>query len=117
MHSLAKRFSFRRQSAGNVTSFFLDGKGEQKKYQGFRKTEGGELVAESLLWDNETLAATNKTTINTISTDNGDDNPLKLSRRCSFPEEIGMRSLTKRFSFRKESTGNQTVEQKNYPGI
>mmetsp|Transcript_7262 Transcript_7262/g.10666 ORF Transcript_7262/g.10666 Transcript_7262/m.10666 type:complete len:256 (-) Transcript_7262:88-855(-) len=47
---LTNMFSFRRYSTGNAPFFFMEGE-KEKKYQGYRKTEGGEVVPESLLWD------------------------------------------------------------------
>eukprot|EP00957_Ditylum_brightwellii_P211292 15366007-Ditylum_brightwellii.AAC.1 len=48
---LTNIFSFRRCGAGNASSLFMGGRGQREECQGLRKTEGGELVAESLLWD------------------------------------------------------------------
>uniref|UniRef100_A0A7S4VCW8 Uncharacterized protein n=1 Tax=Ditylum brightwellii TaxID=49249 RepID=A0A7S4VCW8_9STRA len=51
MYRLSKIFSFRRCSTVSWTSFLMDGRGQQEDCQGSRKTENGDLVVESLLWD------------------------------------------------------------------
>jgi len=51
MRRLSKKFSFHRCSIVSWTSFLMDGRGQQEDCQGSRKTENGDLVVESLLWD------------------------------------------------------------------